>query len=112
MSNYIQVEIGGKVRGLKFSQLAYVEYLTLTQGVTNNIFHSYALIYAGLFANCLVKREEPDFTFEQVTEWCDAVTDQSVFNKISEVFRDSLPKTEDDIKKKEVKKTSRQKSTK
>jgi hypothetical protein len=31
----------------------------------------YAMVYGGLRGNSYVKREEPDYTFENVCDWCD-----------------------------------------
>lgn len=86
--SYIQINIGGKNRGLKFNQLAFV---TFTQYVdTKNYLATaaYAMIYAGLMANCYVKREEPDFDFPTVCEWVDELynTDPSIITKVDAVF--------------------------
>lgn len=109
--SYVKIEIGGKERGLKFNQLANVEYLTIVDGKTNPMIHSYALIYAGLYSNCIVKREEPDFSFEDVCEWCDQVKDANVFVKILETYKATLPVV-DEVKKKVVKKKLPLKNTK
>lgn len=47
--------------------------------------YGYALVYAGLKANCYVKREEADFDFEKVCEWVDEM-DLSDISKIRECF--------------------------
>jgi hypothetical protein len=68
--SYLRVTLGGVERGLKFNQAAveqfskYYDYSTTTSAV-------YATFYAGLVGNAIVKREEQDFTFEQVCEWVD-----------------------------------------
>lgn len=83
--SYIQVTIGGKPRGLKFNQMAV---LTMTQYLDYNNMaatYGYALVYSGLIANCYVKREEPDFTFEQVCDWADELTVDDL-TKIRECF--------------------------
>ena len=67
--NYIQIEIGGKLRGWKVNQLTLEEW-SKRMGTTNTSA-LYSAIYAGLVANCYVKSEEPDFTFENVCDWTD-----------------------------------------
>lgn len=81
--NYIQVNIGGKDRGLKFNQLALEEY-------TKNVGLStataiYATFYAGLMGNCYVKQEDPDFTFEQVCDWVDKMLEDKRKDEIEKV---------------------------
>ena len=107
--SYIQIEIGGKKRGLKFNQMAVI---TMTKYIDyNNLAatYGYALVYSGLVANCYVKREEPDFTFENVCDWLD-VLPQDEMEKIRECFEstqtyktmmDSVQKTEEQTKKKQ-----------
>lgn len=67
--SYIKIELGGKERGLKFNQLA-LEIMGSYAGetTTQNV---YAMFYGGLRGNSFVKREDPDYTFEQVTDWVD-----------------------------------------
>lgn len=68
--SYIQVEIGGKERGLKFNQLALEEMTTLAS-TTNTTANVYAMFYGGLVGNSYTKREQPDYTFEDVCDWVD-----------------------------------------
>lgn len=53
----------------------------------------YSAVWAGMISNCKIKKEEPDFTFEQVTEWVDEIysTDEgkAVMNDIKEKFEES-----------------------
>lgn len=75
MNGYCQLELLGKVRGLKFGMLAaeqIVVKLTKLTVETGGIYTSAMLseiVYWGLYNNCHVKREDPDFTFEQVVDW-------------------------------------------
>jgi len=123
--SYLQIEIGplkkdakgvdipgSNLRGLKFNQLAHVEYLTISAGSKNNVLYSYALVYAGLYANCIAKREEPDFTFENVCDWVDKITDEKVFENILAVYKSTLPEVPEDVKKKVAKKNLQQKNIK
>lgn len=72
--SYIQIELGGKPRGLKFNQLAIQTYLKNVDWQNQiEAGEVYAMFYGGLIGNCYVKREDPDFTFEQVTDWVDTL---------------------------------------
>jgi len=73
--SYIQIEIGGKPRGLKFNQLA-IEVLTTHNDGTNSAL-VYGMVYGGLRGNSYVKREEADYTFEQVCDWVDEMKDRA-----------------------------------
>lgn len=82
--SYIHINIGGKERGLKFNQLSlevYSKYIDY-ENVTTTI---YAAFYAGLRGNCYVKKEEPDFTFEDVTNWVDAIFEEGRKDEIKKV---------------------------
>lgn len=77
MTGYTQANILGKDRGLKFGALA-AENITMeliSLGVATGGNYSSAMIsviiYWGLFNNCFVKRQEPDFSFEDVCDWVD-----------------------------------------
>ena len=107
--SYIQVEFLGKLRGLKFNQAALVEVqLKNGNNTTNAVQYYYAVIWGGLIGNCIVKCEEPDFTYEQV---CDAVDklDVEVAAAIADCYKSTLPPAEP--KKKVIKKLT-PKSTK
>lgn len=47
--------------------------------------YGYALVYSGLRANCYVKREEPDFNFEQVCEWVEEMSYEDLM-KVKDCF--------------------------
>ncbi len=70
--SYIKIELGGKERGLKFNQLALEEMTKLfnSDSATSNI---YAMFWGGLKGNSFVKREEPDYSFEEVCDWVDEI---------------------------------------
>lgn len=75
-NNYLQVNIGGQLRGLKFSNGAYVTFYETVDH--NNYLASfyYAVIYAGLKANSYAKREEFTESFETVCDWVDAMSEE------------------------------------
>jgi cytochrome c1 len=88
---YINVNIGGKERGLKFNQMSLEVF---TKNLDENAIKStsiYATFYAGLVGNCYAKREEPDFTFEQVVDWVDELyeTDQSTITKVCDAWEET-----------------------
>ena len=70
--SYIKIEFGGRERGFKFNQLA-LEIMTGLASSTESSANIYAMFYGGLRGNSYVKREEPDYTFEQVCDWVDAL---------------------------------------
>lgn len=119
--SYVQIEIGGKLRGLKFNQFALAEHEVISEGNKNPVFHSYSLIYAGLLGNCKVKREELTHTvddkevvstFEDVTEWVDKISDPEIFKSVLAAYKSALPEPEKPLKKKAVKKIVPQKNIK
>lgn len=92
--------IGGRLRGLKFNTLAVREFLRTVDWDRFDTTANYAMVWAGLYGNAYAKREEVDFTMEQVIDWCDELT-QDDMNEISEVmasvqaFKALLPKVEE-----------------
>lgn len=96
--SYLQIEIGGKQRGLKFNQLA-IEIMSQYNDTGTNTGFMYAMIYGGLRGNSYVKREEPDYTFENVCDWVDELKDKEnviveVTNKLQEtqIWKDLVDK--------------------
>ena len=72
--SYLQINIGGNLRGLKFNQMAYIvfyDHVDLDQYLATSY---YAIAYAGLKANAYVKREEFTDSFETVCEWVDELS--------------------------------------
>ena len=112
---YTQIEIGGKLRGLKFNQMTVV---TMTQYLAfDNVpaSYPYALVYAALYANCYVKREEVDFTFEQVCEWVDEIGIEEVIKirdmfEATQSFKNLIPQTESEPLTKKKRKSSEEKA--
>jgi hypothetical protein len=70
--SYLQIDLGGKMRGLKFNQLA-IEIISTYNDLESNTSFLYAMIYGGLRGNTYVKREEANYTFEEVCDWVDAM---------------------------------------
>ena len=108
--SYVQIDIGGKLRGLKFNKMAQLTLQDKIQ-VGNLMSGIYALIYAGLTADDYVKGIEPDYTFENVCDWCDTLKDEDLLK-----IQDAYQQTEayklgqaylEDAKKKESHKPSK-----
>lgn len=104
MNNYIQIEIGGKLRGLKFNQLALEVFTKHTDYQTTH-GDLYACIYGGLRGNSYVRREEPDYTFEEVCDWCDETDNAKIveaYNLFTETqnFKDWYEKFKDLVRSK------------
>ncbi len=93
--SYIQIELGGEMRGLKFNMFALEEYTkrlgrALDYALKNangkpieeiqipQAVLVYACIYSGLVGNCFAKEIEQDFTFEDVTDWVEAAKNQDL----------------------------------
>lgn len=96
--SYIQIDIGGKLRGLKFNQLA-IEIISTHNDTATNTGFLYAMIYGGLRGNSYVKREEPDYDFEKVCDWVDEMG-----NKEEEIVKITACLTETQIWRELVKK--------
>ena len=109
--SYIKITIGGKERGLKFNQLA-IELMSQYNDSNTTTGFVYALFYAGLRGNSYVKREEPDYTFENVCDWVDVLENkEKVINDVSAVLTETevwktLVKKGDEINEEEKKKVS------
>ncbi len=78
----MQIEIGGKVRGVKFNQFAfqeyslnYVRYDKIAERYPE-LFFVYTVIYAGLAGFCIQKTDDVDFTFTDIVEWVDELYEQ------------------------------------
>lgn len=100
----MQVTLNGKPRHLKFNQLAleiftkHVDYET-THGAL------YAGIYGGLRGYSYVKREEVDYGFEEVCDWCDEADQKELvaaYNEFTETraFKEWYEKFKDLIRTK------------
>lgn len=112
----MQINIGGKLRNLKYNQLALEEIIKSDISSISGMGASYTIVHAGLIAACYVAREKVDFTFENVCDWIDeliktkegvtGVTQAVEAFTISTAFKELIPITElrPEDKKKAVKK--------
>lgn len=83
--SYIQINIGGKLRGLKFNQMAVEVFTQHLSDVGFDTSTVYAMVYAGLSANCYQKQEVQGFTFSDVIDWVDAIVDSGDTSGIEDV---------------------------
>lgn len=80
--NYLQIELGGQKRGLKFNMMTceilqeqtgkdpLAELGVIKDGNFKNLKETvFEIFYAALLSNCRSKKVEPDFTKEQAGEW-------------------------------------------
>lgn len=85
MNGYINVELGGENRGIKFGNRALLDVMAKHQ-ITGNIKFSFDLVvdlvFFGMVNNCMIKKQNPDFTEDQVTEWVDDMP----MEKLLEIF--------------------------
>jgi hypothetical protein len=97
MNGYIQADILGRTRGLKFGLLA-VEQIGMEMQKLGKVFGDNSIdlaavpviIYWGLFNNCYIKKEDPDFTFEEVVDFVDEnISTPDLFTPILQAFYDS-----------------------
>ena len=99
MTGYIQLELGGKKRGVKFGNYALIEYSKLNNtGVVefneqNPIKLCADLVYCGLKNNCFIKKELEDFTYEDVIGWVDDMPISRI-TEITQVFEESVKATQ------------------
>lgn len=76
---YYEFEFGGQVRGVKFNMASEEAYQI--KGNSN-----YGIIWAGLIGNCVAKDIEPDFDFENVTDWTDKLYEENKLHDIDKVY--------------------------
>jgi hypothetical protein len=88
-NGYMQADILGRKRGLKFGTIAirqitlYSEKNGKTLGETLDLALIPIIVYWGLFNNCYIKQEDPDFTFEDVVEYVeDNISTPEIFTDI------------------------------
>ena len=94
-AGYIQLELGGKKRGIKFGNYALMEYSKINgTGVVefneeNPIKLCSDLIYCGLKNNSYIKKEIMDYTMDDVLIWVDDMPMSQVTDVI-DLFQSSV----------------------
>ncbi len=83
--SYLQIEIGpergdppSRLRGLKFNQYACIIVQEKTDPLHPGASANVAVIYGGLMGNCYVKGEAPDFTFADVMDWIEELSEDVI----------------------------------
>jgi hypothetical protein len=114
--SFVEVNIGGEVRGFKFNQMAVITMAKYLDYDNLNATYLYAVVFGGLSANAFVKREEFTHSFETVCDWVDEMSiedaqkvqacfeETQVYKKLVEVGQAS---TEQMTKKKQPKKSEK-----
>lgn len=106
LKNYLSLELGGKTRGLKFNigtlkclkDVAGVDPLDFkaeSDKLSDLLPYAEKILHAALLSNCLSKKEDPDFTTEDVTEWVnelDIPTVTDIIGRYNGIF--STPKSQ------------------
>jgi len=94
-SGYIQLELGGKKRGIKLGNYALMEYSKINgTGVVefndeNPIKLCTDLIYCGLKNNAYIKKEIMDYTMDDVLVWVDDMPIEQI-NDVINLFQESI----------------------
>jgi len=94
-AGYIQLELGGKKRGIKLGNYALMEYSKINgTGVVefnneNPIKLCTDLIYCGLKNNAYIKREVMDFAMDDVLVWVDDMPIEQI-NDVINLFHESI----------------------
>ena len=97
MNGYIQADILGRTRGLKFGMLA-VQQIGMEMQKLGKVFGDNSIdlaavpviIYWGLFNNCYIKKEDPEFNSEDVVAWVDSnIGNPDLFTTLLQAFYDS-----------------------
>jgi hypothetical protein len=100
--SFQEIEIGGKLRPIRFSYAALYEYEQNTgrnaiadfsgmQGDAISVRTAADLIFAGLSLGAKSRGKTVDFTVYDVADW--SFNDQTVITKAMAIFSDSFPKT-------------------
>ena len=95
-NGYIQIDILGKMRGLKFGMIAVQQITSDAQrlgkilGPSVDFAMVAVIVYWGMYNNCHVKREDPDFTFEDVSDYVDEhIAETQKFQDVVQCFYQS-----------------------
>jgi hypothetical protein len=100
VNNYMCLELGGIARGLKFN-IGTLRCLSDVAGIDPIDFKAESnklndllpfaekIFHAALLSNCLSKKDAPDFTKEDISEWfndLDFKTVTSIINHYNSIF--------------------------
>lgn len=113
MSNKLSLPLGGQERELEFETLGFLDHLgEITKIDPLDLFSdgfatdpgkaykvNFAVIYAGLLADCDEKNVTPTFTKEEVTKWVRNVPIKKVEGLVLNAYVAMTGKTVDELKK-------------
>jgi hypothetical protein len=71
MNGFMSIELGGKLRSIRFGMLAYEHLLTTVAKEDGKVKSTAKVIYAGLLNAAEVSDSPIDFTFNEVYGWID-----------------------------------------
>jgi len=72
----MKIKLNGKEYGIKFNQLAIEKLHEFNDGETTSGF-MYAMVYGGMIGYSRLKREDVDYTWENVCEWVDEMENKN-----------------------------------
>lgn len=100
--NYLELELGGKKRGLKLG-LLFLETAQKNENkniqelfeelLNRTVFFAPKLIYIAMLTNCEIKGVKPDFTLEDVYDWIEEVglsKDENPINQFMVAFEANI----------------------
>lgn len=112
--SYIQIEIGGEKRGLKFNTAAHNVFIKEFNKYKDfyEAASRYAIVWAGLVGNAIAKHEDFTLEWEQVTEWADKLDEQVVIDVIkvyqsTQEYKKLIPEEKEEDKKKSQSKNTK-----
>lgn len=91
MKGYINIELGGVKRGIKFGNRALLDIMAkhqVNEGIKFSFDLVVDLVYFGLINNCMIKKENVDFALSDVEAWVDDV-DMPLLLEIFQTFEAS-----------------------
>jgi hypothetical protein len=95
MNGYIEIEILGRKRGLKFGALAFekiggaLAFVEQAGDGFYNLKFIVDIVHAGLLNNCYRKNELPDFKYEDVFDFIeDNAGDESFVASLTDVMKE------------------------
>lgn len=106
---YIELQIGGELRGLKFNQHCYINFYKEVDLTDYEGTFQYAAVWAALKANAYVKRIEFTEKYETVCDWVDLMkledkkTVKETFEN-SEVYKNLVEDGKQELNNKPAKK--------
>lgn len=112
-NNYLSLELGGKARGLKFNigtlrclkdvaGIDPINFKAESDTLSDLLPYAEKIMHAALLSNCLSKKEAPDFTADDITEWfneLDLPTITDIINRYNGIFTTGKPSVNGEVGK-------------